>query len=88
LEAYGNLRLIGTLPLEGFSTNLLKLLLKEFYVPVATAIRTLSKSSKEIKALTKLITFIANDKSIRLKLLTVLIKGPIRMKSFTSLPLM
>ncbi|MFT6738931.1 MAG: two-component system CheB/CheR fusion protein [Paraglaciecola sp.] len=59
MEAYGSLRLIGTLPFEGFSTNLLKLLPKEFQVPITTAIRTLSKSDKEVTALSKVINFTA-----------------------------
>lgn len=57
LEVYGSLRLIGSLPFEGFSTNLLKLLPKEFNVPVATAIRTLSQSAKKKEALSKLVAF-------------------------------
>jgi two-component system CheB/CheR fusion protein len=62
LEAYGSLRLIGTLPFEGFSTNLLKLLPKEFQVPITTAIRTLSKSEKEVTALSKAVNFTVQDK--------------------------
>ncbi|MFT7605631.1 MAG: two-component system CheB/CheR fusion protein [Saprospiraceae bacterium] len=69
LEVYGSLRLIGTLPFEGFSTNLLRLLPKEFHVPVSTAIRTLSKSTKEIKAITKLVSFRDNDKILSAKLI-------------------
>jgi len=69
LEAYGSLRLIGSLPFEGFSTNLLKLLPKEFHVPVATTIRTLSKSSKEVMALTKLVPFMAQNKSYSAKII-------------------
>lgn len=63
LEVYGSLRLIGSLPDEGFSTNLLKLLPKEFHIAIATAIRTLSKSSDEAETVSKAIKFTSHGKS-------------------------
>jgi two-component system CheB/CheR fusion protein len=60
LEAYGNLRMIGSLPLEGFSTNLLKLLPKEFHIPIATSIRILSKSTNGPEVIKKVIPFNSN----------------------------